>query len=160
MGVNRRLRGAAYCFAAEKITLKRNRCPSAGMRRGFAVAVVIGNSAAVGRRVYVGEPALAGSMPFCGRKNHPETKKVPLRRNAEGFLRVWGGFAAFWGRAAGPAAQPPTRAKPAGFGKAETACGRRVRFAAGGGITPVPFGRRVFPPPCGTAPTWHGPAPP
>ena len=27
-------------------------------------------------------------------------------------------------RAAGPAAEPPTRAKPAGFGEAETACGR------------------------------------
>ena len=26
-------------------------------------------------------------------------------------------------RAAGPAAKPPTRAKPAGFGEAETACG-------------------------------------
>ena len=29
------------------------------------------------------------------------------------------------GRAAGPAAEPPTRAEPAGFGEAETACGRR-----------------------------------
>ena len=28
------------------------------------------------------------------------------------------------GRAAGPAAEPPTRAEPAGFGEAETACGR------------------------------------
>ena len=27
--------------------------------------------------------------------------------------------------AAGPAAKPPTRAEPAGFGEAETACGRR-----------------------------------
>ena len=27
-------------------------------------------------------------------------------------------------QAAGPAAKPPTRAKPAGFGEAETACGR------------------------------------
>ena len=28
-------------------------------------------------------------------------------------------------QAAGPAAKPPTRAEPAGFGEAETACGRR-----------------------------------
>ena len=32
------------------------------------------------------------------------------------------------GRAAGPAAEPPPRAEPAGFGGAETACGRRVRL--------------------------------
>ena len=54
------------------------------------MGVVIGNSAAVGRRVYGGEPALAGSMPFCGGENRPETEKAPLRRNAEGFLLwVW-----------------------------------------------------------------------
>ena len=29
------------------------------------------------------------------------------------------------GGGAGPAAKPPTRAEPAGFGEAETACGRR-----------------------------------
>ena len=41
-------------------------------------------------------------------------------------------------RAAGPAAEPPMRAKPAGFGEAETACGRGrgVDFlgALGGGF--------------------------
>ena len=31
-------------------------------------------------------------------------------------------------RAAGPAAKPPTRAEPAGFGEAETACGRGRGF--------------------------------
>ena len=31
------------------------------------------------------------------------------------------------GQAAGPAAKPPTRAEPAGFGAAETACGRRAQ---------------------------------
>ena len=36
----------------------------------------------------------------------------------------WGGVQG-WQRAAGPAAEPPTRAEPAGFGEAETACGRR-----------------------------------
>ena len=34
------------------------------------------------------------------------------------------------GRAAGPAAEPPRRAKPACFGAAETACGRSLRLAA------------------------------
>ena len=37
-------------------------------------------------------------------------------------------------RAAGPAAEPPTRAKPAGFGEAETACGRGLGFDFLGGF--------------------------
>lgn len=53
------------------------------------MGVVIGNSAAVGRRVYAGEPALVGSMPFCGGENRPETKKIPLRRDAEGFCYIY-----------------------------------------------------------------------
>ena len=34
------------------------------------------------------------------------------------------GFGGELVQAAGPAAEPPTRAEPAGFGEAETACGR------------------------------------
>ncbi len=63
-----------------------------------------------------------------------------LRPGAGDFLRDLGGEGL--GRAAGPAAEPPTRAKPAGFGEAETACGRGRGFDFLGALGGVGEGRR------------------
>ena len=52
------------------------------------------------------------------------------------------GFGGELVQAAGPAAEPPTRAKPAGFGEAETACGRGRGFGFWGRVWGGPQARR------------------